>query len=86
MECHKCGACCEFMSISSYIPGHRENKPVGVKCMHLDGNNLCRLFDDPLRPDICSAFQPVPELCGTNRKEAVRLITAAELLTKPEAR
>jgi hypothetical protein len=51
-----------------------EGKPVGVKCIHLDGNSRCSLFGDPSRPQVCNDFLPEPEFCGSNREEALKIL------------
>lgn len=75
MECRPgCGACCIALSISSFIPGMPGGKPAGVRCIHLDDENRCRLFNDPSRPEVCNLFKPEPEFCGSNRDEALRIL------------
>ncbi|WP_183313086.1 YkgJ family cysteine cluster protein [Halomonas fontilapidosi] len=76
-----CGACCIAPSISSPIPGMPDGKPAGVRCVQLDEGNLCRLFGDPRRPAVCARFDYDPELCGTQRDEALRRIEALEVAT-----
>lgn len=76
-----CGACCIAPSISSPIPGMPEGKPAGARCVQLDGANLCRLFGDPRRPDVCQRFDYDPELCGENRNQALERISIWEALT-----
>lgn len=71
MNCHKCGACCTEISISSEIPGMKKGKPAGVRCLHLGQDNLCQLFGKPERPKICSSFQAEEWLCGKNKEEAI---------------
>ncbi|MHB8896763.1 MAG: YkgJ family cysteine cluster protein [Candidatus Geothermincolia bacterium] len=78
MECRKCGACCIVISISSSIPGMPGGKPTGVRCPHLDEQNLCGLFDSPGRPRVCADFPPMPDTCGSSREEALVLISAME--------
>ena len=73
-----CGACCIAPSISSAIPGMPHGKPAGVRCIQLDEHNLCRLFGDPRRPEVCTRFTFDRELCGTNRDEALVRITQLE--------
>ena len=80
-----CGACCIAISISSAIPGMPDGKPAGVRCAQLDDNNLCRIFGQPERPQVCSDFQAEPQFCGETREQALRLITELELMTRSEA-
>lgn len=77
-----CGACCIAPSISSPIPGMPGGKPAGVRCVQLDEANLCRLFDDPRRPAVCRRFAFDGELCGVDRQDALRRISAMEIGTQ----
>jgi Fe-S-cluster containining protein len=82
MQCRPgCGACCIAISISSAIPGLPEGKPAGVRCPQLDEAGLCRLFGQPERPAVCSAFDAEPDFCGSDRSEALERIAALELAT-----
>lgn len=76
-----CGACCIAPSISSAIPGMPEGKPAGVRCVQLDERNLCRLFGDPRRPNVCHRFDYDAELCGDHRDTALDRIAALESAT-----
>jgi hypothetical protein len=49
----------------------------------LSQKGLCKLFDHPDRPAICSAFQATPWLCGASTTEAFKLITEVEKATTP---
>jgi Fe-S-cluster containining protein len=77
-----CGACCIAPTISSAIPGMPEGKPAGVRCVQLDDRNLCRLFGDPGRPDVCRGFQFDLDVCGDHRDQALERIDALELATR----
>ncbi len=82
MDCRlNCGACCEAPSITSFIPGMPDGKPAGVRCIHLDSNNLCKIFNDPQRPKLCDMFKACADVCGSNRAEALALISELERLT-----
>jgi len=70
-----CGACCIAPSISSPIPGMPHGKPAGVRCQQLDQNNLCRLFGDSRRPDVCRQFTFDRAVCGTSRQQALDNLT-----------
>jgi len=73
MECRpNCGACCIAPSISSPIPGMPGGKPAGVRCIQLDQQNRCMIFDDPRRPAVCGSLQPSEEMCGDSREQALR--------------
>ncbi len=69
-----CGACCIAPSISSPIPGMPNGKPAGERCVQLDLNNLCKIFDLPERPEVCSLFHADIDVCGTSNAEAIRLL------------
>jgi len=58
-------------------------KLAGERCVHLDTNNLCRLFGHPDRPGFCSAIQAEPAMCGNNADEAMAILTAWEQATRP---
>ena len=86
MKCRPgCGACCIASSISSPIPGMPNGKPAGVRCIHLSADHLCLLYGDPRRPQICIDFQAMPDVCGSSREEAMRLLEAMERETAPQA-
>jgi len=78
MECRICGACCIAISISSKIPQMENGKPAGVRCIHLDENNLCKIFLSPERPNVCFDFKPDVLFCGNSREEAMEIITRIE--------
>lgn len=83
-ECReKCGACCIAPSITSPIPGMPDGKPAGVPCVNLDENMRCRLFGMPERPAVCGSLQPEPEMCGSCREEALKMLSELEALTCP---
>jgi hypothetical protein len=82
MDCRPgCAACCIAPSITTPIPGMPQGKPAGVPCVQLDGQGLCRLFGLPERPAVCLGFRPMPDVCGTDRDDAIRLIGALEAAT-----
>ncbi|WP_106477017.1 YkgJ family cysteine cluster protein [Phytohalomonas tamaricis] len=76
-----CGACCIAPSISSPIPGMPEGKPAGMRCIQLDGNNLCRLFGDPKRPAVCLRFDYDHDICGQTRDDAIANLVWLESVT-----
>ncbi|MEN8229729.1 MAG: YkgJ family cysteine cluster protein [Bacteroidota bacterium] len=79
MKCRDlCGACCIAPSISSPIPGMPDGKPAGKACIHLSEAYQCKIYDHPLRPDVCNNFKADPEVCGTSREEAMLLLGALE--------
>ena len=85
MDCRPgCGACCIAQSISSPIPGMPDGKPAGVRCIQLSDEDLCLLYGDPRRPQVCIDFQAMPDVCGSSREEALRLLAEMERATAPE--
>ncbi|MGQ7243831.1 YkgJ family cysteine cluster protein [Salinicola sp. V024] len=83
MSCRAgCGACCIAPSITSSIPGMAQGKPAGVRCVQLDDGNLCRLFGDPRRPEVCRRFDYDPELCLDSREQALAVLTEWEHATR----
>jgi uncharacterized protein len=62
-----------------------EGKPAGVPCVHLTSEFACAIYLDPRRPSCCAALKPAVDICGSNREEALRLIAALELATRPES-
>ena len=54
-------------------------KPAGMACVNLDPQTgLCGLWGSPEYPPTCHSFQPEPAVCGTDRAEAIILITRME--------
>ena len=85
MECRVgCGACCIALSISSPIPGMPNGKPAGVRCVQLTDDNLCRLFGQPDRPQVCVNLRPLREMCGDTREHALAYLTWLERETAPD--
>ncbi len=80
MECRPgCGACCVAPSIRGPIPGMPEGKPAGTPCVNLDPESYrCRIWGRPGYPTACRNFVPEPQVCGTDRNEALELITLME--------
>lgn len=83
MDCRLgCGACCIAPSISSPIPGMQQGKQAGERCVQLDANNLCLLFNKPERPKVCLDFKPCPIVCGSTNEEAMSNLITLETLTQ----
>ena len=79
MDCRSnCGACCIAPSISAPMPGMPNGKPAGVPCIHLDENFRCLIFNSPLRPKVCGEFRAEELVCGTNRLEALEILSNLE--------
>lgn len=60
-------------------------KAAGQRCVHLDPDLRCALFGDHRRPRACVDFQPEPDVCGENRREALRLLGELERASRPAA-
>jgi len=58
-------------------------KPAGLRCIQLDADSRCAIFDRPERPQCCSGLQPTPEMCGENQTQALAWLTALEFATQP---
>ncbi|MBB1318462.1 YkgJ family cysteine cluster protein [Shewanella sp. SR43-4] len=76
-----CGACCIAPSITSAIPGMPNGKPAGVRCIQLNDANLCMIFGQPERPEVCAEFSASIDVCGTSNDQALWLITDLESST-----
>ena len=82
MKCRKgCAACCIDLSISSFIPGMKCGKPAGIRCIQLSKDNLCLLFNNPNRPEVCRNLKPLKEMCKNSSKEAGEYLGNLERLT-----
>lgn len=85
MECRAgCGACCTAPSISTPFYGMPGGKPAGVTCIHLTGDRLCGLFEDPRRPAVCAAFQAEYAVCGSDYSTALANLRELEILSLPD--
>lgn len=83
MDCRLgCGACCIAPSISSAIPGMENGKKAGERCIQLNEDNLCKLFQNPLRPQVCSDFKACEWICSDNNEAAFITLTELESSTK----
>lgn len=60
-----------------------EGKPAGIACIHLEETMACRIFDDPRRPEVCTAFTPEPSVCGDGQEQALELIQSLEVASLP---
>jgi hypothetical protein len=80
-----CGACCTAPSISSPIPGMPNGKPAGVRCVQLTDDFRCAIFGHAERPAVCASLRPSPSMCGSDRDDAMRILTALEASTLPNA-
>ncbi|MER2490919.1 YkgJ family cysteine cluster protein [Catenovulum sediminis] len=77
-----CGACCIAPSITTPIPGMPHGKAAGERCVQLDENNLCKIFNQPERPKVCSAFTADPAICGDSKESALYIISSLESQTQ----
>jgi len=78
-----CGACCIAPSISSPIKGMPSGKKAGERCVQLDENNRCKIFNDKERPSVCGNIKPSKEMCGVTRKDAMEYLTTLQRETEP---
>ncbi len=77
MDCRKnCGACCIAPSISSPIPGLPDGKRAGIKCIHLQKDYSCGIYEQ--RPRVCIDFRAEELVCGTSRQEALTILSRLE--------
>jgi len=84
MSCRPgCGACCIAPSITSRVPGMPDGKPAGVRCIHLDEEARCGLFNSPSRPGVCADFRAQRSVCGNSTLEALQNLADLEKLTSP---
>ena len=84
MKCRDfCGACCIAPSISSPIPGIPQGKKANERCIQLDENNRCKIFEDPRRPKVCGALMPSKEMCGQSKEAALAYLETLETATAP---
>jgi uncharacterized protein len=75
MDCRiGCGACCIAISISSDMPGMENGKPAGVRCIHLDENRTCKIFNSSERPKVCDGFKAEKLVCGNSFEEAMSIL------------
>ena len=58
-------------------------KPAGIPCVQLLPDLRCALFGKPERPAVCASLRPMPETCGVERGEALGILSALELATRP---
>ena len=61
-----------------------QGKPAGVRCVQLTQDNRCCLFGQPGRPAVCVRLRPDEEMCGRTAAEALAILTALELATRPD--
>ncbi|MCX5660905.1 MAG: YkgJ family cysteine cluster protein [Planctomycetota bacterium] len=83
MDCRVgCGACCVAPSISSALPGMPQGKPAGVRCVNLDAQDRCRVWNTPVFPAVCRGFRPELSVCGQTAAEAMVNLTIMEAQTR----
>ena len=59
-------------------------KPAGMPCVQLDDQLRCRLFGRPERPAFCGSLRPSADMCGADRDDAMALLSALEIATRPD--
>jgi hypothetical protein len=60
------------------MPG---GKAAGMKCLHLREDYSCGIYEN--RPKVCREFRASEEYCGSNRYEALVLLSDLERNTAP---
>lgn len=60
-----------------------DGKPAGVRCAHLGEDASCALWGRPERPKLCADFAAEPDICGTDRDDALQRLTLLERSTDP---
>ncbi len=59
-------------------------KPAGQPCVNLDPKSLkCVIWGSGIYPETCSRFKAEEEVCGTNRDQALQILTILESATQP---
>lgn len=76
-----CGACCIAPSITSPIPGMPNGKAAGQRCVQLGDDNLCLIFGQPERPQVCLKFQADEGTCGKDNATAFNNLVYLEDIT-----
>ena len=61
------------------MPGSPNGKPAGERCLHLDENNFCKIFDSQLRPKVCAGFTAEEPVCGKTFEEAMQILSEWEV-------
>ena len=74
----ECGACCIAPSLSTPMPLLPHGKEAGVRCPHLADDFRCSLYGHAERPAVCISFRPSREHCGSNRQDAMRILSDLE--------
>jgi len=77
-----CGACCIAISISSPLPGMPDGKKAGERCVHLDDQGFCLIYNSNVFPLVCKNFKPSIEVCGKSRSHALSKLAELEMYTK----
>jgi len=60
-----------------------QGKPAGVRCIQLDAQERCRIFDQPERPAVCGQLMPSHQMCGNSRDAALSYLAWLERATEP---
>jgi hypothetical protein len=65
------------------MPGLPRGKPAGLPCPSLTADYRCAVFGSDERPAVCSSLNPMAEMCGGNRDEAIANLELLERMTLP---
>ena len=60
-----------------------EGKLAGVRCIQLDVNNQCLIYDKPERPIVCANLRSSEEMCGQTSGDALAYLASLEQITAP---
>lgn len=52
-----------------------DGKPAGVRCVNLNEDNECIIFDSPERPKVCGDYRADEIFCGHNFSEAMKILS-----------
>ncbi len=80
MECRSgCAACCIAPSIVQAIPNMPKGKAAGIPCANLDTDTLlCKIWEHENYPLLCRSFKAEIEFCGSNKSDALQILTFIE--------
>jgi hypothetical protein len=51
-----------------------DGKPAGVRCINLLDDYKCAIYNDAVKPKVCTDFKAETEFCGSNKEEAMRIL------------
>jgi len=51
-----------------------DGKPAGVRCIHLLDDLSCAIYNNTVKPKVCTDFKAEAEFCGADREEAMKIL------------